>query len=187
MIKLFKLFVLRMLKKIFFFVFRNNLFITKNVLIDKTVKFYYDSKNVHISANVVIGAYNVIYALDSKHSKLKGILKIGKNTSIGEFNNIRAAGGLVQIGSNCLISQYVTIVASNHNISNHRIIMDQGWDESKVNVIIGNDVWVGAQSVLLPGIVIGDGAVIAAGAVVTKDVQAYTIVGGVPAKFIKNR
>lgn len=54
-------------------------------------------------------------------------------------------------------------------------------------VIIGNDVWIGANVILLPGIKIGDGAIVASGAVVTKDVDAYTVVGGVPAKFIKFR
>ena len=57
--------------------------------------------------------------------------------------------------------------------------------ESDIN--IGSDVWIGSNSVILKGVSIGEGAIIAAGAVVTKDVQPYTIVGGCPAKFIKNR
>ena len=52
---------------------------------------------------------------------------------------------------------------------------------------MGNDVWIGAGAILLEGITVGDGAVVAAGAVVTKDVPAYTVAGGVPAKFIRNR
>ncbi len=65
--------------------------------------------------------------------------------------------------------------------------MDQGWDENKTDVSIGNDVWIGAKSVILPGVTIGDGAVIAAGSIVNKDVAPYSIVAGVPAKFIKTR
>ena len=65
------------------------------------------------------------------------------------------------------------------------------YEDSKLRnnrpVTIGNDVWIGANVVILPGVVIGDGAILAAGAVVNKDVEPYTIVGGVPAKQIKKR
>ena len=61
------------------------------------------------------------------------------------------------------------------------------FDESSPKTTIGNDVWIGARATILSGIKIGDGAIIAAGAVVTKDVEPYTIVGGVPAKPIKKR
>ena len=57
----------------------------------------------------------------------------------------------------------------------------------EADINIGTDVWIGSNAVILKGVTIGDGAIVAAGAVVTKDVQPYTIVGGVPAKFIKNR
>lgn len=60
-------------------------------------------------------------------------------------------------------------------------------EERKISVIIGNDVWIGARAVLLEGVTIGDGAIIGAGAVVTRDVPAYAVVGGVPAKIIRYR
>ena len=59
------------------------------------------------------------------------------------------------------------------------------WD-NKGDIIIGNDVWIGFEAVILSGVRIGDGAIIGARAVVTKDVPPYTIVGGIPAKLIKN-
>lgn len=70
--------------------------------------------------------------------------------------------------------------------------LGNGWFEnseirSNRPIVIGNDVWIGANVILLPGVTVGDGAIIAAGAVVTKDVEPYTIVGGVPAKEIKKR
>lgn len=159
----------------------------KNILIDNTVKLYFDKENLDISNNVVIGAFTVVYAINSKHSSKKGFLKIGQNTSIGEFNNIRAAGGIIEIGDNCLISQFVTIVASNHNTSSFVNINEQGWDENKTDVFIGNDVWIGANCVILPGVKIGNGCVIAAGSIVTKDIQDNSIVMGGAAKFFKER
>ena len=67
------------------------------------------------------------------------------------------------------------------------VLLDGGQAKSKGDVIIGNDVWIGDFVTILSGVTIGDGAVIGAGAVVTKNVQPYTIVGGVPAKFIMAR
>lgn len=67
------------------------------------------------------------------------------------------------------------------------ICFEKLFDESSPKNIIGNDVWIGARAMILSGVKIGDGAVIAAGAVVTKDVEPYTIVGGVPAKPIRKR
>lgn len=68
----------------------------------------------------------------------------------------------------------------------HGIWADKAWD-SKGDIVIGNDVWVGFEAVILAGVTIGDGAIIGARAVVTKDVPPYTIVGGVPAKPIRKR
>ena len=64
--------------------------------------------------------------------------------------------------------------------------VSDAWD-NKGDIIIGNDVWIGYNAIILSGVTIGDGAIIATGAVVTKDVPAYTIVGGIPAKKIKKR
>jgi acetyltransferase-like isoleucine patch superfamily enzyme len=150
------------------------------VIIDNTVKLYITGENLTISKNVSIGAYNVIYAINSNHSKINGKLFVGEGTSIGEFNNIRAAGGEIKIGSDCLISQYVTIVASNHNIDLNQKINLQGWDESKTGVTIGNDVWIGANATILPGVVVGNGCIIAAGTVVTKNIPDNAIVMGIP-------
>ena len=63
----------------------------------------------------------------------------------------------------------------------------EGYPRSKGNIVIGNDVWIGMDSKILSGVHIGDGSIISAGAVVTKDVEPYSIVGGVPAKTIRKR
>ncbi|TKB99251.1 CatB-related O-acetyltransferase [Pedobacter cryophilus] len=114
-------------------------------------------------------------------------LDIGENTSFGEFCDIRAAGGYIKIGNDCLIAQNVRIIAANHCIEKKILLRENPWDEEKNNVIIGNDVWIGCGAIILPGVIIGDGCVIAAGSVVTKNVQPYTVVGGNPAKFLKTR
>ena len=78
------------------------------------------------------------------------------------------------------------IFSENHNFDKLDVpIKNQG--VTKLKTVIGNDVWIGANVSIMAGVNIGDGCVIAAGAVVTKDIPAHSIVGGVPAKVIKNR
>lgn len=135
-----------------------------------------------------IGDYTVILVSDDPHADYNdAYLRIGCHTYIGEHNNIRAAGGRIEIGDNCLISQNVTIVCSNHGIEADRHINEQAWSRKNAYVIIGNDVWIGANSVVLPGVKIGDGAVIAAGSIVTKNVEPFSVMAGCPAKLLKYR
>lgn len=80
----------------------------------------------------------------------------------------------------------VIILTSNHRIDSVSVPMnEQGSIIDKV--IIGNDVWIGARVIILPGCKVGNGVVIGAGAVVTKDIPDYCVVGGIPAKVIKKR
>lgn len=154
--------------------------------IDLNNSFYFnDINNLKFDKNVSFGPYNVIFVTNQwSHSK-PAILSIGENTSIGEQNNIRTGGGSIFIGANCMISQQVSIVASNHGIEKKELVREQDWIIS--DIIIGNDVWVGCSVQILPGVNIGDGAIIAAGSLVNKDVPAYAVVAGVPAKIIKYR
>lgn len=87
----------------------------------------------------------------------------------------------ITIGDNCNIANNVVIVDHNHRIG--RFGVEEGLDSSPVH--IGKNVWIGANSVILKGVSIKDGAIIAAGAVVNQDIPAYEIWGGVPAKRIK--
>ena len=92
--------------------------------------------------------------------------------------------GPVCIGSHVNLAQGITVTALNHHFSDtQRRIDEQGVTTRPV--IISDDVWIGANAVVLPGVTIGRHAVVAAGAVVTKDVPDYAVVGGVPAKIIK--
>jgi acetyltransferase-like isoleucine patch superfamily enzyme len=155
--------------------------------IDKTTYFdVEDFSDIRLERHVFIGAYNVISVKNFSKTERNCGLHVGEETYIGDQNNIRASGGKIIIGKKCLISQQVSLIAANHGILRDQYIKDQPW-ESKGDIIIGDDVWIGCGVQVLPGVHIGKGAVIAAGSVVTKSVQPYEIVGGVPAKKIKDR
>ncbi len=81
----------------------------------------------------------------------------------------------------------VLIYTTNHEFRNKDIPMQQQGYQPERPVSIGNDVWIGARVIILPGVTIGDGCVIGAGAVVTKDVPAYSVCAGNPAKVVKER
>lgn len=107
-------------------------------------------------------------------------ITLGKGVFINEGCCFQDQGG-IEIGNNVLIGQQVVIATLNHDLA----------PEKRGNMIpapvkIGNNVWIGSHATILAGVTIGDNAVVAAGAVVTKDVSANTVVAGVPAKVIKN-
>lgn len=113
----------------------------------------------------------------------RGELHLGNNSGIGV--NCRVGNG-TYIGDNVMMGPEVVILTSNHSHSRIDIPMvEQGFDHKPV--YIGNDVWIGTRAIILPGVKIGNGVIIGAGAVVTKDVPDFAIVGGVPAKVVKMR
>lgn len=116
-----------------------------------------------------------------------GKLRIGTNTAINEYNNIRAAGGTIEIGRNCQIAQFCSIIATNHTTETTDYMIRAPWNPEKAFVVIEDDVWIGANAVVLPGVKIGRGAVIGAGSVVTRDMPDYSICAGVPARVISLR
>ncbi|RMF98059.1 MAG: acyltransferase [Candidatus Schekmanbacteria bacterium] len=111
---------------------------------------------------------------------------LGLNSHINQFCCIWASpSSKIILGDNLLMGPGVKIFSSNHGTDTGVAMNVQDFKEK--DIVIGNDVWIGANCVILSGVTIGDGAVIAAGAVVTKDIPPYTIAGGVPAKVIKQR
>ena len=110
-----------------------------------------------------------------------GDVIIGDHTRVGLHNTII---GPVTIGSHVNLAQGITVTALNHNFSDtERRIDEQG--VSTKPVVIEDDIWIGANAVILPGVRIGCHSVIAAGSVVTKDVPPHSLVAGVPAKKIR--
>lgn len=106
-------------------------------------------------------------------------IEIGKNVFINSGCHFQDWGGIV-LGDGVLIGHNVVIATINHGMK-----PSERADMTPSPVVIGKNVWVGSNAVILPGVTIDDGAIIGAGSVVTKDVPANTVVGGVPAKVIK--
>ena len=144
---------------------------------------------LEIGSGSTIGAYSI---LDLKNDPLDevpvmSIIKIGQRTAINEFNNIRASGGEILIGSDCLISEYVSMIATNYSTFRHALIREQTTDNRRTRIQIGDDVWIGTHAVILPGATIGTGSVIGAGAVVASHIPEYAVAVGVPAKVMRFR
>lgn len=165
-------------KKIFFILYKITaswLPISQRSRIAKSIRGFwgkhiveYCGKNVNFERNSVFGPE----------------LRIGDNSGIGINCEVY---GPVTIGSDVMIGPEVVIYTSGHEYSRTDIpIRQQGGSEVK-QVNIGNDVWIGRRAIIMPGVKIGNGCVIGAAAVVTRDVNDYSVVGGVPAKVIRER
>ena len=162
------------------------------------VKFKYRNKKIVLEKETSIGLNSVFegYNHIGKGTTFSG--NMGYASYIGQYCNISA-----NIGKFCCIASEVSTIYGNHPssewVSIHPAFFSTRkqsgfcytnkdlYEETQSRIEIGNDVWIGARATLLGGVKIGDGAIIAAGAVVTKDVESYTIVGGVPAKSIRKR
>ncbi|MDC0338135.1 hypothetical protein OAN33_01225 [Flavobacteriales bacterium] len=146
-----------------------------------------------ISGEIIIGDYSKI--IDGV--ELHGNIEIGKNTTINGGNtDLRASVNKITIGNFCSIARNVTFQEYNHDLTKLTTYMVRTNLEgkpfkedivSKGGIEIGHDVWIGTQCVILSGVKIGAGAVIAANSVVTEEIPPYAIAGGSPAKVMKYR
>jgi len=137
--------------------------------------------------NIQFGGKNAI----PERCNFNGKISLGYATTLG-YNNF--FGGDIIIGKYCQIGADVAIHATNHPISYLSTYINQNLFQGDLktlkktnSITIGNDVWIGHNVIIVGNVTIGNGAILAAGCVVTKDVPPYAIVGGVPAKFIKKR
>lgn len=127
-----------------------------------------------------LGQYSVVESGACINNAVGDVI-IGDHTRIGLHNTVI---GPVTIGNHVNLAQGITVTALNHNFDNVELRIDeQGVSTNPVT--IADDVWIGANAVVLPGVSIGSHSVVAAGAVVTKDVPAHSLVAGVPAKIIR--
>ena len=143
------------------------------------------TQGMQFGNRVTIGKNAIIRPSNIYGSEIGEGLKIGDNSNIGPFAYI-GCSGFIEIGNNVMISPRVSIYAENHVFNNTELLIkDQG--VSKKMVKIEDDCWIASNSVILAGVTIGKGSVIAAGAVITKDVPPFSIMAGVPAIIISHR
>ena len=127
------------------------------------------SNNSYFENNVYIGS--------------PGSVIIGRDCQINEYAFLQGA----VIGDNVMIAPYVALISNKKEIHTNDILMSTVAKKKGLKVIIEDDVWIGRNAIIMPGITIGRGSIVGAGAVVTKDVETFSVVGGVPAKLIKKR
>ena len=163
--------------------FADNIKLGHGVYLDQGSYLHATPQGIEIGPGTIVMHGAVLHVYNFRNLPQSRI-KIGRDSLIGEYSVIRGQGG-VQIGDRVYTSPFTQIIAVNHVFDDPaRPFVDQGITAE--GIIIEDDVWLGAGAVITDGVKIGKGAVVAAGAVVTKDVPAHTVVGGVPAKIIKS-
>ncbi len=162
--------------------FANHIHLGQGAYLDEQVYLHACPQGIRIGANTLVMHGAVLHVYNFRNLPQAGIT-IGKDSLIGEYTVIRGQGG-VTIGDRVYTSPHTQIIAVNHVFNDpERPFCEQGITAQ--GIAIEDDVWIGSAAVITDGVRVGKGAVVAAGAVVTKDVPAHTVVGGVPAKVIK--
>lgn len=157
----------------------------KNLSIDRYC--YIDalsSNGIIFGNNVSIGKYTSIECSGTLKNLGKGLV-VGDNVGLGTHGFWGCAGG-IEIGDNTIFGNYVSLHSENHNYTEKDVpIRLQGVNRKGIK--IGKDCWIGAKVTILDGTELGDGCIVAAGAVVRGKIPSYSIIGGIPAKIIKMR
>lgn len=145
-------------------------------------------KYISIGTHTTISRYSVLTAWDRrKNQSFSPHISIGNNCDFGEYNHITCVNSIT-VGNGVLTGRWVTITDNSHGSFSPEELMISPIERnviSKGPVIIEDNVWIGDKATILPGVRIGTGVIIAANAVVTKSVPAYTMVAGNPAHVVK--
>jgi acetyltransferase-like isoleucine patch superfamily enzyme len=162
--------------------FASNIHLGRQVYLDQGVYIHACPRGVSIGDQTLVMHGSILHVYNFRDLPHAGI-QIGRHSLIGEYNVIRGQGG-VTIGDRVYTSPHCQLIAVNHVFADRaRPFVEQGITAQ--GIVIEDDVWIGSGAIILDGVRVGQGAVVAAGAVVNADVPAHTVVGGVPAKVIK--
>jgi len=162
--------------------FADQVHIGRSVYLDEGVYLHACPGGIRIGDNTLIMHHAELHVYNFRNLPHAAI-EIGRDCLIGEFNVLRGQGG-IKIGNRVYTSPFVQLAAVNHVFAEPtRPFIEQGITAQGITV--EDDVWIGAGAIITDGVRIGRGAVVAAGAVVTGDVQAHTVVAGVPARVVK--
>ncbi len=147
-----------------------------------------DISRISNGSNCSIGDFSILDISDDPRSPERlGSVLLGNSVYIGEQCNLRASGSGITVGNQTMIANNVVIVSANHQTGLGTPMYLQPWEKERSGVTIGDDCWLGSHATILPGSIIGDGSIIAAGAVVRGVIPPLSIWGGVPAKQIGTR
>ncbi len=163
--------------------FANHIRLGHGVYLDQNTYLHACPNGISLGDRTIVMHGAILHVYNFRNLPNSGIT-IGEDCLVGEYSVIRGQGG-VKIGDRVYTSPFTQIIAVNHVFDDpSQPFVEQGITAE--GIVIEDDVWLGAGAVITDGVHIGKGAVVAAGAVVTKDVAPHTVVGGVPAKIIKN-
>lgn len=159
-------------------------------IIRKFVGFYQRMEALDIKQNLKCCGKNVNIGIHSDITSQN--VSIGDHTTLGKNTRILSTRAEVKIGSYVMFGPSVTIITGDHRSDLIGRYMSTVRDDEKLpendkDVVIEDDVWIGANAVILKGCVIGTGCIVATGSVVTKSMPPYSVVGGVPARVLKAR
>ena len=163
--------------------FADQIRLGNGVYLDQGAYLHACPQGIELGEKTIVMHGAILHVYNFRNIPHAGI-KIGRDSLVGEYTVIRGQGG-VNIGDRVYTSPFTQIIAVNHVFDDPRKpFIAQGITAE--GIVIEDDVWLGAGAIVTDGVRIGRGAVVAAGAVVTKDVPPYTVVGGVPARPIKD-
>lgn len=166
--------------------YSNHLLAGKDLIIEEYAEVNcLSTRNITLGDRVTIGRNAIIRPSNSYGGPIGEGLRIGNNSNIGAYNYV-GCSGYIDIGNDVMLGPRVGLYAENHNFADTNIpIKDQG--VTKKFIKIEDDCWIGANAIIVAGVTIGRGSVVAAGSVVTKDVPPYSVVAGSPSRIIKKR